>query len=420
MDTPGAGPSRNSDGSAGASSAFKPPTVTLTQEVLSQFQPAKRFKDAVAETTTMALNGTMKHSVTSLCFEDAGDRVITAGDDDQFVLWDARKGKKLKTFYSKKYGIDHICPTHKSGTILHASTKGDDHAVRYHSMHDNKYLAYFKGHTARVRRIHMSPIDDTFVTSGDDGTVRLWDLRANACKGLVQDLGGSAIVAMDNTGMVFAVACSATQTIMMFASKTMDAMPFIHQPLIDKSLESLSTPPPKPIFTSLQFSNNGHYLLVGTSSDVHYILDAIYLTPIRRLVGHLGLERDASGNKGVEPRRGVSGDELTWTADSRWVISGSADGNLVFWDLSPPPGKAKLERDDYMNGNFDPENPPDWTTMQIPELRPAMVLPPHGGEGPTRAVKFSPRYNVMAVGGHDFSFWMPVKDEETRLAAEGY
>lgn len=56
--------------------------------------------------------------------------------------------RKLKTLYSKKYGIAHARFTHKSTTIIHASTK-NDHALRYHSMHDNKYLAYFQGHTAR-------------------------------------------------------------------------------------------------------------------------------------------------------------------------------------------------------------------------------------------------------------------------------
>jgi hypothetical protein len=57
--------------------------------------------------------------------------------------------RKVKTFHSKKYGISHARFAHRSQNIIHASTKGDDHALRYHSMHDNKYLSYFKGHTGR-------------------------------------------------------------------------------------------------------------------------------------------------------------------------------------------------------------------------------------------------------------------------------
>lgn len=152
----------------------------------------------------------------------------------------------------------------------------------------------------------------------------------------------------------------------------------------------------------MHFSNNGQYLLVGTSSDVHYVLDAIYLTPLRRLVGHSGLERDAQGNKGVEPRRGISGEELCWTADSSWVISGSANGEVIAWDLRPEPGQSQLTRSDVAGGNWHTANPPDWTTLRIPDLKPKVVLHGDGaGSGPTRAVKFNPRYNLMAVGGYD-------------------
>jgi COMPASS component SWD2 len=57
--------------------------------------------------------------------------------------------RQIRMMYSKKYGIAHARFTHSSKTILHASTKGDDHAIRYNSLHDNRYLKYFQGHTAR-------------------------------------------------------------------------------------------------------------------------------------------------------------------------------------------------------------------------------------------------------------------------------
>lgn len=56
--------------------------------------------------------------------------------------------RKIKTFYSKKYGISHPRFTHRANNIIHASTKEDD-GIRYHSMHENTYISYFKGHTAR-------------------------------------------------------------------------------------------------------------------------------------------------------------------------------------------------------------------------------------------------------------------------------
>jgi len=49
---------------------------------------------------------------------------------------------------SKKYGIDLPRFTHRSTNIIYASTKEDD-TIRYHSLHDNKYLQYFRGHKKR-------------------------------------------------------------------------------------------------------------------------------------------------------------------------------------------------------------------------------------------------------------------------------
>lgn len=139
--------------------------VTLSPEVIQAFKPARVFKN----TPQAPEEGTDQSSlqISSIAFDDSGERAVTAGDDDVFILFDARKGKcvsvsiltlfhlpspmansrKLKTLYSKKYGISHARFTHKSTNIIHASTK-NDHALRYHSMHDNKYLAYFQGHTA--------------------------------------------------------------------------------------------------------------------------------------------------------------------------------------------------------------------------------------------------------------------------------
>ncbi len=89
----------------------------------------------------------------------------------------------------------------------------------------------------------MNPVDDTFISAGDDGTVRLWDLRAQSCRvsglfsyvqkrsrpgltcheqGQLNDVGGSTIAAFDSGGLVFAVACSDTQTIALYGSQSLD------------------------------------------------------------------------------------------------------------------------------------------------------------------------------------------------------
>lgn len=125
----------------------------------------------------------------------------------------------------------------------------------------------------------------------------------------------------------------------------------------------------------MSFSNNGAYLLVGTSSSVHYVLDAFDLNVVRRLEGHQGLGS-------------LSGEEVCWSADSNWVLSGSIDGTIVAWDLTPPTGAAKLEsvgRDRLAE-----------------TLKPVTVLKAGDGQhAPSRAVAFNPRYGMMGVGGEE-------------------
>lgn len=88
----------------------------------------------------------------------------SAGRDPAVILTDRKK----KTFYSRKYGLSHIRYMHHRNNILHASTRLPSsepadaikaNAIRYHSTHDNKYLMYFHGHTARYVPFLLSQAD---------------------------------------------------------------------------------------------------------------------------------------------------------------------------------------------------------------------------------------------------------------------
>lgn len=153
--------------------------------------------------------------------------------------------------------------------------------------------------------------------------------------------------------------------------------PFASAQLLDPALEEISHPPPDLTVTSLHFSNSGAYLLVGTSSDVHYLYDAFDLAPIRRLTGHRPLGK-------------ASGEELSFTADSRYVVSGSADGTVYFWSL----GQEHLDKVVPVPGG---------KVLAAKTLQADVVVQSNGlgVRGPSRAVKFNPRFCVMGVGGEE-------------------
>ncbi len=45
--------------------------------------------------------------------------------------------------------------------------QGRDHGIRYHTLHDNKYIRYFTGHTERVIGLCICPSTDLFISSSE-------------------------------------------------------------------------------------------------------------------------------------------------------------------------------------------------------------------------------------------------------------
>ena len=145
-------------------------------------------------------------------------------------------------FYSKKYGIERAIFSHHAKNVLHTCTpkaaSSDDlysaYAVRYWSLHDNRYLAYFKGHKSRVTSLALNPTSDSFLSASVGDAVLLWDWksssspvgRMNITTGHSSSnssiLHSKPLVAFDPSGMVFAVAFPEARSIRMYDIKAFE------------------------------------------------------------------------------------------------------------------------------------------------------------------------------------------------------
>ena len=181
------------------------PPLALTKEKLDAFQPSKVYGPGIFGD---------KASVTSLCYDDRGDYLVSAASDETIHLWSCRTGKHLKVRYSKKYGVDLARFTHRSASLIYASTKTDN-TIRQLSIDENKYLQYFRGHEARVTSLQMSPTSEAFLSAAINESVRLWDLRTSTCQGLFP-LQGHPLVAIDPQGIVFAIALNENACILLY------------------------------------------------------------------------------------------------------------------------------------------------------------------------------------------------------------
>ena len=145
-------------------------------------------------------------------------------------------------------------------------------------------------------------------------------------------------------------------------------------------------------WTKLEFSNDGQFVLIGTSSPVgHYVLDAFHGKVHCILVLSHTFERSDVEKFRVSslqhPSAAQAQGDLVFSPDSRYVISGGTSGGdkVVIWDLQGRIGKDK-------------------------SLLPLGYLPHNRTIG---ILGWNPRYNMIASADKDVVMWVP--DENVRM-----
>ncbi|KAL5035972.1 hypothetical protein BDEG_23931 [Batrachochytrium dendrobatidis JEL423] len=313
--------------------------IPLSRELLGQFQVAKVFKD------------NSRH-ITSIDFDADGYSCVTASEDESIRIYDVRSGKSRNCIYSKKYGCALARFTHRSTNIIYASTKEDD-ALRYMSLHDNKYLRYYKGHKKRVVSLVMSPQDDSVLSASLDDTVRFWDLRSPNCQGLMHTDGGQPCLAFDQGGFIFAVGLGSCK-ILLYDIKEYNKGPFATFPIKDPITLDFAAE-----WTHMSFSNDGKLILISTTSNVMYIVDAFNGGIKHRLTGHMN-------------QMGMAF-EACFTPDAEFVIGGSQDGKIHYWEVETGKHIHALE----------------WH------------------HEPPKVVAFNPKHLMFASADTNLAFWIP-------------
>ncbi|KAF6034374.1 WDR82 [Bugula neritina] len=313
--------------------------MKLTDQVIKTFKTAKVFREN-------------QDVINSINFSPQGDTLISSSDDDQIVIYDCQNGTPKKNLNSKKYGVGLINYTHAQNTAIHSSTKVDD-TLRYLSLHDNKYIRYFPGHTKKVVSLCMSPIDDTFISGSLDKTIRLWDLRSPNCHGLMH-LPGRPVAGFDPEGLIFAAGINSEQ-IKLYDLRSFDKGPFATFKLqADRDCD----------WTGLKFSPDGKLILLSTNGQTLRLVDAFQGGPLQTFMGF-------TNNKKIAL-------EASFTPDSQFVLNGSTDGKVHIWNTETGSKVCVLTSDHT---------------------------------APIQCMQFNPKYMMMASACTHMGFWLPNLDD---------
>ncbi|PMD22131.1 WD repeat-containing protein-like protein [Hyaloscypha hepaticicola] len=364
----------------GSKSAGALPTAKLS-EMIPLYRPSKHFRRDPPSSVPGKTSSSVP-SVLSLDFDDEGALLLTSESDNSMQIYNVKEGKHHKTLLSQKYGVMHAMFGHASGCIIHSSTK-QNNTIRYLSTHDNSYLRYFEGHEKNVTCLSLHPGQDNFLSCSEDNTLRIWDAATkNACGKL--NLHGAYLAAWDPSGNVFAVASPTAQAILLYDFRNFDREPFSTFDMLPYSQtgqKSLSRG-----WNKLEFSNDGKHILVGTTGNQHYLLDAFdghlkaSLLRDRGGVRRLGAgdhnpdSVDSQSSEFMYPSTG----DCCFTPDGRYVVSGSRQQNVLVWDTL--------------------------ASAQERFLRPVHELEYKEGSA---VIAFNPRYNIFATGEKEVVFWVP-------------
>ena len=312
--------------------------------------------------------------ITSLDFDDNGEFMVAASDDEVMQVYDIKEGKKTKSIPSKKYGIHLARFTHHSRQVLFASTK-TEHSLRLLELHNESFVRYFTGHTDQVTCLAISPANDTFLSCSNDDTVCLWDINSRTPQGKLK-LVTPYLAAFDPTAQVMAIASQSTSSILMYDVRNFDRAPFATFDMAE--YEDRYTPSTKGrAWTKLELSNDGKHLLLGTDYHGHFVLDSFDGKLKSFLVGKTdGSGRAAPVSSSNKP---LGQGDVCFTQDGRYVIGATGQQpDLLVWNTT------------YANN-----------TRQEPTNK----LSSSGIK--SAVVQVNPRFNMMATADTKVCFWRP-------------
>jgi len=313
-----------------------------------------------------------KAPVTSLSFHEDGQHLfIASAGDSKLRFVDCLKGAicadQPDGIKLEKDGVRLVEATHHNYSVLTAgegkSSLGaplphttppaiQRYQINYLSVYDDKILRTFQGHTNEVCNLSMSPVDDLFLSSSRDRSVRMWNLQQGGCLAelkLPGSLEKAPHAAFDATGLVFgvtgAMAAGAGNLIQLYDARKYSGGPFaelkldrsiLHKTLRDKGISpTVSNDLSRAEWTSLRFNASGKQMLIETNRGLSLMLDGFDGNITQLFVS---ADKDVPAtpattitNPSVDDSTAMS---ACFTADDRFVLGGCADGTIRCWNAT--------------------------------------------------------------------------------------
>ncbi|BBM83370.1 DUF4062 domain-containing protein [Candidatus Uabimicrobium amorphum] len=114
--------------------------------------------------------------VMSVCITEDGHKIVSAGQDGCIKVWDIESGRCLLTIDQPDIMVREVCVTNDNKKII---SIGEDSDIYIWDLLTGSLQKTLEGHSDSVKSLHIQ--QDRIVSGGRDGKIFVWDLHSGEC-----------------------------------------------------------------------------------------------------------------------------------------------------------------------------------------------------------------------------------------------